>query len=73
MPREAPHLEAGLQSQLGVQLRRIYDEVLSEPIPDRFTALIEALDDPASDGANSDKAPRGPAPSARSAFGGDAR
>lgn len=72
-PKEAPHLEAGLQSQLGAQLRRIYDEVLSEPIPDRFRALIDALDDTVGDGADSDTSTRGPARSARSEFGGDAR
>lgn len=72
-PTGAPHLEAGLQTQLGAQLRRIYDEVLSEPIPDRFRALIDALDNKAGDGADSDTSTRGPSPTARSEFGGDAR
>lgn len=68
-----PQLEAGLQSQLGAQLRRIYDEVLSEPIPDRFRTLIDALDDTEGNGADSDTSTRSRTPSARSEFGGDAR
>jgi hypothetical protein len=42
----AAPLEAGLQAHLGRQLRKIYDQALAEPIPDRFKALIDALDDP---------------------------
>ncbi|MEJ1157504.1 NepR family anti-sigma factor [Prosthecomicrobium sp. N25] len=42
---QAAALEANLQAHLGRQLRKIYDETLSEPIPDRFKALIDALDD----------------------------
>lgn len=41
----SPIVEAGLQAHLGRQLRRIYDRALSEPVPDRFAALIEALGD----------------------------
>ncbi|MCW1841447.1 NepR family anti-sigma factor [Prosthecomicrobium hirschii] len=39
-----PPLEAGLQAHLGSHLRGIYDRVLSEPIPERFRTLIDALD-----------------------------
>lgn len=47
----APPMEAGLRAHLGEQLRRIYDMTLSEPIPSRFTALIEQLER----GAGADK------------------
>lgn len=39
-----PAIGAGLRTHLGEQLRRIYDMTLSEPIPARFTALIDQLD-----------------------------
>jgi len=38
-----PHLGPDLQSLIGKQLRAVYHEVLSEPVPDRFVRLLEEL------------------------------
>ena len=40
----APPLEMGIQSHLGRSLRRVYDQTLTEPIPDRFLSLMSALE-----------------------------
>jgi len=37
-------LEADLQVQIGRQLRAVYDEVVSEGVPERFLRLIEELE-----------------------------
>jgi hypothetical protein len=42
--KDSPGLEPELQEQIGVQLRAVYDEVLNEPIPDRFLKLLEELE-----------------------------
>jgi anti-sigma factor NepR-like protein len=34
-----------VQARLGQQLRAMYDEVLSQGVPDRFTDLLNRLDD----------------------------
>ncbi len=36
-------LTAEAQGQIGRQLRRAYDEMLAEPLPDKFTKLLEEL------------------------------
>lgn len=36
LPREA-------QGRIGQHLRRVYGEILSEPLPDRFSQLLESL------------------------------
>lgn len=36
--------EAGIRSHLGDQLRQLYGSVASEPVPDRLTALLDALE-----------------------------
>lgn len=33
-----------IQSQIGRQLQAVYDEVLHEPVPDRFLKLLQKLD-----------------------------
>lgn len=33
-----------IQSQIGRQLQAVYDEVLHEPVPDRFLKLLQDLD-----------------------------
>lgn len=33
-----------LQDQIGVQLRAVYETLISEPVPDRFLKLLEELD-----------------------------
>ena len=37
-------LNREVQSRLGQQLRAVYDEVVSEGVPDRFTELLNRLD-----------------------------
>jgi len=32
------------QAEIGKQLRALYDEVVKEPIPDRFVELLDRLD-----------------------------
>lgn len=32
------------QREIGKQLKALFDEVVNEPIPDRFTRLLEELD-----------------------------
>lgn len=37
-------MQADMQSHLGRQLRAVYDEMASQPVPDRFIALLDALE-----------------------------
>jgi len=39
-----PTLEADLQAHIGRQLRAVYDEVVSESVPERFLKLLEELE-----------------------------
>jgi Anti-sigma factor NepR len=45
--RKAPRgmLDRSLQAQLGRQLRSIYSDIASEPVPERFVKLLEELED----------------------------
>jgi hypothetical protein len=38
-----PRLGADLQAMIGQQLRAVYHEILSEPVPERFVRLLESL------------------------------
>jgi len=38
-----------IQDHIGRQLRSIYNDVLSQPVPDRFRELMEKLDSPQGD------------------------
>jgi hypothetical protein len=40
----AQSLEADVQAHLGRQLRAVYDEMASQPVPDRFIQLLDALE-----------------------------
>ena len=40
-----------LQGYIGRQLRAVYDEIVNEPVPDRFVQLLEELEKKRSDGA----------------------
>jgi hypothetical protein len=44
--RKAPRgmLDRSLQAQLGRQLRSIYSDIASEPVPERFVKLLEELE-----------------------------
>jgi hypothetical protein len=37
-------LEPDVQAHLGRQLRAVYDEMASQPVPDRFIQLLDALE-----------------------------
>jgi len=37
-------LTSALQDHIGRQLREVYDEVLNEPVPDRFLRLVADLE-----------------------------
>ena len=39
-----PALSMDLQTHIGSRLRALYDEVVSEPIPDRFMELLNQLE-----------------------------
>lgn len=54
-------LEGDIQTHLGRQLRAIYDDMVCQPVPDRFTRLLEELEKRASAGQ--------PAPSSTSEKG----
>lgn len=39
-----PQLDKNSQKQIGEQLRAMYDELMQQPIPDRFRELLDKLD-----------------------------
>ena len=43
-------LDTDLQAHIGRQLRAVYDEVVNEPVPDKFIRLLEELERKQSDG-----------------------
>lgn len=49
---DATALSPAIQDHIGASLRAMYNEVVSAPVPDRFFALLEALDRGAAKGAN---------------------
>jgi len=36
--------DPGKQDWIGANLRKVYDEALNEPVPDRFLALLKQID-----------------------------
>jgi hypothetical protein len=50
-PIAGARLEADLQAHIGRQLRAVYDEVVSEPVPDKFIRLLEELERKRADGS----------------------
>ncbi len=40
-PKKSP---AGKEDWIGAHLRKVYDEALSEPVPDRFLDLLKEID-----------------------------
>lgn len=40
-----PRLDRNTQARLGEQLRAMYDDLLQQPIPDRFVELLKNLDE----------------------------
>jgi hypothetical protein len=43
-------LDPRIQCEIGRQLRAIYDDVISEPVPDRFLELLQQLEKSAESG-----------------------
>ena len=39
-----PKLDRGIQSRIGDQLRAMYDDLMQQPVPDRFAELLGRLD-----------------------------
>jgi len=39
-----PKLDGGSQQRIGDQLRAMYDELMQQPVPDRFRDLLEQMD-----------------------------
>jgi hypothetical protein len=39
-------LDRDIQTQIGDQLRAVYDDIVKQGIPDRFADLLSALDKP---------------------------
>jgi hypothetical protein len=44
VPTSGAILDADLQAYIGRHLRAVYDEVVGEPVPDRFVRLLEELE-----------------------------
>jgi hypothetical protein len=45
---QKPQLSPEIQGKIGQQLRKFYDDVVSQGVPDRFTQLLDRLDKPKS-------------------------
>jgi len=43
-PTPQPGLQPQVQDHIGRQLRALYDDVLGQPVPDRFKELMDRLD-----------------------------
>jgi hypothetical protein len=41
---QEPALDRGVQARIGDQLRSMYDELMTQPVPDRFAELLGRLD-----------------------------
>lgn len=41
-----PQLSSEIQGKIGQQLRKIYDDMVSQGVPDRFAELLNRLDKP---------------------------
>jgi hypothetical protein len=41
---EDPKLDRTVQSRIGDQLRAMYDDLMQQPVPDRFRDLLEKLE-----------------------------
>jgi hypothetical protein len=39
-----PKLDSSSQKRIGDQLRAMYDELMQQPVPDRFRELLDQLD-----------------------------
>ena len=46
---KAPQLNPDIQGEIGKALRDMYDDIVKQGVPDRFSALLHNLDDPQGD------------------------
>jgi len=53
MRKAKVRLGRDVQSKLGQQLRAVYDDVVSQGVPDRFSDLLQQLDDRKDKGSSS--------------------
>ncbi len=44
-PSSGPALSENIQEQIGAKLKALFDQVVEQPVPDRFVELLQALDD----------------------------
>ena len=44
--RKKPQLSPEIQGKIGQQLRKIYDDMVTQGVPDRFADLLNRLDKP---------------------------
>ncbi|MGY6568918.1 MAG: NepR family anti-sigma factor [Salinarimonas sp.] len=56
--QNTPQLDRATQTRIGDQLRSMYNELMDQPVPDRFTTLLQQLDQPRD--AHGDVPPHGP-------------
>lgn len=45
MAEEETHIDEHIQRRIGAKLRSYYDELLNEPIPEKFIELLVKLDE----------------------------
>ncbi len=43
-PELVPKMDQSIQDHLGRKLRAVYDEIVSQPVPDKFRKLLEELE-----------------------------
>jgi hypothetical protein len=43
-PGRAKKAPAGKEDWIGANLRKVYDEALNEPVPDRFLSLLKEIE-----------------------------
>ncbi len=61
-PKSGASVQMQVQDHIGRQLRAVYDDLLSQPVPDRFLELLEQLD---KGGAAATRPDDGPVPDAK--------
>jgi hypothetical protein len=48
-------LGTDIKAKIGQQLRLMYDEIVEQGVPDRFSKILRSLDDASDKGSHSDK------------------
>jgi Anti-sigma factor NepR len=47
--KNAPALGPDIMAAIGVELRRMYAEIIAEGVPERFAAILHRLDEPSNE------------------------